>query len=89
MIRKLLAALNDGSHALLWQLRWRLGRTPGRAAVLALTCTRCDAVVQAPLTRAGRYLRLHNKAHRLMARIEAETTIPDFIPDDLIAGKDD
>lgn len=66
-----------------WALTWRLGRKPGRAAVIALTCPDCGAHLQAPLTHAGKAMRLHDRAHDLLGRIEAaKGGVPGHVPEE-------
>lgn len=65
-----------------WALTWRMGRNPGRAAVIALTCPDCGAHLQCPLNQAGKAMRLHDRAHDLLGRIEAaKGGIPDTLPE--------
>lgn len=65
-----------------WALAWRLGRSAGRAAVIALTCPECDARLQCSLAQAGKAMRLHDRAHILLDRIEAaKGGIPDTLPE--------
>ena len=82
MIRRLLARAADFAHALGWALIWRLGRKAGRMAVMVVRCPDCGATLTAHLNQAGRAMRLHDRAHDLLDRIESEKGgVPDRLPE--------
>lgn len=89
MIRRLLDRLGGSLHALRWALYWRLGRTPGRLAVISLTCQRCGATILAPLAGASPELRRHDRSHALLNRLEAEGGIRDVDIDELLEADGD
>ncbi|MFE5369203.1 hypothetical protein [Streptomyces mirabilis] len=89
MIRRLIERLGDRLHALRWSFYWRLGRTPGRLAVISLTCQRCGANVLSTLAGASSELRRHDKSHALLNRLEAEGGIRDIDIDELLEADGD